>query len=120
MSKISAPLLRSLPGLGVIESLVLQLQLVCQQALGRFERLALIGAFARQDVQRFQPPRDQFVTQQHLDVGGRGRPATGRKDLVQALRAIKARAIQQIQGAKVAAQGLGLEGAPQTSPKSPP
>src|ERR1035441_8375099 len=78
--QITSPLLSGLPGLGVIESLVLQLQLVLQKTLGRFESLALIGTFALQNVQGFQAPGDQFVTQQHLDIGGRTVTAAGRKE----------------------------------------
>lgn len=84
-----------------MEALVLQLQLARPQPFLRRQRLALVGAFARQHAQRLQPPGEHLVTQQHFGVGHRAVPAAGGKHRPQAGRDIKARAVHQIQRGEV-------------------
>jgi hypothetical protein len=89
-------LLGGLPRFGIVETFILQLQLVGLQPLGRREGLALIGTLAGQHQEGFEPAADQFITQEELDVGGRAGPAAERKEVLQRRGAVKTGAVQQI------------------------
>ncbi len=84
------------------------------EALGRPQGLALVGTFARQKLERFQPAREQFVAQQHFDVGRRTGPATGGENFLQRGHGVKAGAVQQIDRRELflPSRRLGLVGAP--------